>query len=223
MAPGGPYRYGSPDARPIPAATHFGSRPNLHPPLPGTSLCRLLRLLPISARTPSKTPLVGRTPWSAADAPVGLLASRRNSIQWETAGPGGPARTRGSGPTMLVQSPVFMPIHAGAPARNTRENTSGGADPLWSAADALVGQLASRRNSIQWATAGPGGPARTRGSAPLCLCSRPFSCQSMPPHRPGTRLSAPHGSSIFHGRLDRGGDLRSSEPSHAAEGKETAN
>ncbi len=24
-------------------------------------------------------------------------------------------------PTMLVQSPVFMPIHAGAPARNTRE------------------------------------------------------------------------------------------------------
>ncbi len=50
----------------------------------------------------------------------------------------------------------------------------------WSAADALVGLLASRRNSIQWATAGPGGPARTRGSAPLCLCSRPFSCRFLP-------------------------------------------
>jgi hypothetical protein len=50
----------------------------------------------------------------------------------------------------------------------------------WSAADALVGLVASRRNSIPWATAGPGGPARTRGSAPLCSCSRPFSCQSMP-------------------------------------------
>ncbi len=60
----------------------------------------------------------GGDPWSAADALDGLLASRRNSIQWATAGPGGPARTRGS--AMHVQSPVFMPIHAGAPARNTR-------------------------------------------------------------------------------------------------------
>ena len=60
----------------------------------------------------------------------------------------------------------------------------------WSAADALVGLLASRRNSIQWATAGPGGPARTRGSAPLCLCSRSFSYQSMAAHRPGTLVSA---------------------------------
>jgi hypothetical protein len=39
-----------------------------------------------------KTP-VGRTPWSAADALVGLLLK---STKPRKAGPGGPARTRGS-------------------------------------------------------------------------------------------------------------------------------
>ena len=53
---------------------------------------------PLCSVAPLKTPLVGRTPWSAADAPVGLLAARRITIQWATAGPGGPARTRGSAP-----------------------------------------------------------------------------------------------------------------------------
>jgi len=38
---------------------------------------------------------VGRTPWSAADALVGLL---RVWVTAEGAGPGGPARTRGSAP-----------------------------------------------------------------------------------------------------------------------------
>jgi hypothetical protein len=74
-----------------------------------------------------KTPLVGRTPWSAADALVGLLASRRILI------PGRQSATdadQGVRPTMLVQSPVFMPIHAGAPARNTLETRGAGHRPL---------------------------------------------------------------------------------------------
>jgi hypothetical protein len=58
---------------------------------------------------PLKT-LVGRTPWSAADAPVGLFAWCRILIPVARAGPGGPARTRGSA------------LHFGAArrARNTR-------------------------------------------------------------------------------------------------------
>jgi hypothetical protein len=41
---------------------------------------------------------VGRTPWSAADAHVGLLLIR-------DAGPGGPARTRGSAPLERIGVP----------------------------------------------------------------------------------------------------------------------
>src|ERR1039457_5891342 len=43
--------------------------------------------------------MVGRTPGSAADAPVGLLL-------WREAGPGGPARTRGSAPPSGL--PAFL-------------------------------------------------------------------------------------------------------------------
>ena len=61
-------------------------------PAPAASVAR-----PV-AQTPVKTPLVGRTPWSAADAPVGLSAPRRTLMEWATAGPGEPARTWGSAP-----------------------------------------------------------------------------------------------------------------------------
>jgi len=40
--------------------------------------------------------LVGRTPWSAADALVGYQSLHEPDFVGETAGPGGPARTRGS-------------------------------------------------------------------------------------------------------------------------------
>src|ERR1039457_3374998 len=46
--------------------------------------------------------LVGRTPWSAADAPVGLVGETRNRSFERRAGPGGPARTWGSAPPLVA-------------------------------------------------------------------------------------------------------------------------
>ena len=46
--------------------------------------------------------VVGRSPWTAADAPVGLVESLDSSN--EGAGPGGPARTRGSAPQVMQHS-----------------------------------------------------------------------------------------------------------------------
>ena len=48
--------------------------------------------------------IVGRTPWSAADPPVGLLTITAARFFQRRAGPGGPARTRGSAP-QIVQPP----------------------------------------------------------------------------------------------------------------------
>ena len=44
--------------------------------------------------------------------------------------------------------------------------------PPWSAADALVGLLGNQQKREE---AGPGGPAQTRGSAPLCGCRSAFN------------------------------------------------
>src|ERR1035441_5788820 len=46
--------------------------------------------------------LVGRTPWSAADAPVGLLGETKTRSLERRAGPGGPARTWGSAPPLVA-------------------------------------------------------------------------------------------------------------------------
>jgi hypothetical protein len=56
------------------------------------------------AGCPWRHSLVGRTPWSAADAPVGLLASRGVLNPQATTGRGGPARTRGSAPLFSSNS-----------------------------------------------------------------------------------------------------------------------
>ena len=45
--------------------------------------------------------IVGRSPWTAADAPVGLSRSRKTDSKSEEACPGGPAQTRGSAPHIL--------------------------------------------------------------------------------------------------------------------------
>jgi hypothetical protein len=57
-----------------------------------THSCAMSLTFPNTAQSASK--IVGRTPWSAADALVGLLGMDEPV----SAGPGGPARTRGSAP-----------------------------------------------------------------------------------------------------------------------------
>jgi len=42
--------------------------------------------------------LVGRSPWTAADALVGLPSFEGSWFRWRRAGPGGPAQTWGSAP-----------------------------------------------------------------------------------------------------------------------------
>jgi hypothetical protein len=44
--------------------------------------------------------VVGRTPWSAADALVGLPGLEEADFNGEGPGPGGPAQTRGSAPRL---------------------------------------------------------------------------------------------------------------------------
>jgi hypothetical protein len=50
---------------------------------------------------------VGRTPWSAADALVGLPLLHEPDFVSEGAGPGGPARTRGSAPLPMIKIPAL--------------------------------------------------------------------------------------------------------------------
>ena len=45
---------------------------------------------------------VGRTPWSTADALVGLPSLHEPDFIGERAGPGGPAQTRGSAPPPIT-------------------------------------------------------------------------------------------------------------------------
>ena len=54
--------------------------------------------------------MVGRTPWSAADAPVGSRRRDEADFAAEKAGPGGPARTRGSAPPVkeIVKMKVLI-------------------------------------------------------------------------------------------------------------------
>jgi hypothetical protein len=69
---------------------------------------RLLWVSLVCGRMPSQCHLVfpklvsdvGRTPWSAADALVGLELLHEPDFLGERAGPGGPARTRGSAPRL---------------------------------------------------------------------------------------------------------------------------
>ena len=48
--------------------------------------------------------IVGRTPWSAADALVGLLTLQVPDVIWSIPGRGRPARTRGSAPQILLNA-----------------------------------------------------------------------------------------------------------------------
>src|SRR5258707_88400 len=55
-----------------------------------------------SAKTQTASTLaVGRTPWSAADAPVGPARALPDAIVVPAAGRGRPARTRGSAPRQI--------------------------------------------------------------------------------------------------------------------------
>ena len=53
------------------------------------------------AKTTSPIGVVGRPPWSAADPLVGLLD---RNYKLDGAGPGGPARTRGSAPQHTLEN-----------------------------------------------------------------------------------------------------------------------
>ena len=67
--------------------------------------------------------MVGRTPWSAADAPVGLLAPWnmpmslfRMRVQGDPRGPGGPPH--------LFPLPYIRQLHSGGEARSIRVRES---------------------------------------------------------------------------------------------------